>query len=397
MAVQIVTDSTCDLPREIVEEYGITVVPLTVFFGEEALLDGVEIGADAFYERLGTSHDLPRTSQPSAERFRQVYEGLAGETSEIVSIHLSSKLSGTLNSASVARDQVAHGGLHIELIDSYTVSLGLGLVVLEAAAAARTGASLENVVAAARRAMDRVMVYVAVDTLDYLRRGGRIGRASSFLGSVLSIKPIVGIEDGEVVAEWLSQRAGHRVELLVPERGERRQLVELVRENAADSLRRYLVDQDQQRQRAEAAVSDLRDRLDLPRTPFRIECFDIATLQGDQSVGSMVVMEDGKPLKKAYRQFRIRHDHDAPNDYEMMREVLTRRLKRALDGDPKFLPLPDLLVVDGGKGQLGVAVEVCRALGLQQLPLAALAKRHEHLFVPGRGEPIVLEARMAAL
>ncbi|KAA0231515.1 MAG: DegV family protein [Dehalococcoidia bacterium] len=199
MAVQIVTDSTCDLPREIVEEYGITVVPLTVFFGEEALLDGVEIGADAFYERLGTSHDLPRTSQPSAERFRQVYEGLAGETSEIVSIHLSSKLSGTLNSASVARDQVAHGGLHIELIDSYTVSLGLGLVVLEAAAAARTGASLENVVAAARRAMDRVMVYVAVDTLDYLRRGGRIGRASSFLGSVLSIKPIVGIEDGEVV------------------------------------------------------------------------------------------------------------------------------------------------------------------------------------------------------
>ncbi len=199
MAVRIVTDSTCDLPKEIVAALGIVVVPLTVFFGEEALLDGVDIDASAFYERLGTASELPRTSQPSAEMFRQVYERLGQETSEIVSIHLSSKLSGTLNSASVARDQVAHGGLHIELIDSYTVSLGLGLVVREAATAALAGAGLEDVVAAARRAMDRVEVVVVVDTLEYLRRGGRIGRASSFLGSVLSIKPIVGVDDGEVV------------------------------------------------------------------------------------------------------------------------------------------------------------------------------------------------------
>ncbi len=199
MPVRVVTDSTSDLPHDIVEQYGITVVPLTVFFGEEALLDGVDIDPNSFYERLVSSSGLPRTSQPSAGMFRQVYERLGQETNEIVSIHLSSKLSGTLNSASFARDQVAHGGLHIELIDSYTVSLGLGLVVREAAAAAHAGASLEEVVAVARRAMDRVAVLVVVDTLEYLRRGGRIGRASSFLGSVLSIKPIVSIEDGEVV------------------------------------------------------------------------------------------------------------------------------------------------------------------------------------------------------
>lgn len=199
MAVRVVTDSTADLPREIAVQYGITVVPLTVFFGDEALLDGVDIDAAGFYERLASSSTLPRTSQPSTEMFRQVYEKLGKETKEIVSIHLSSKLSGTLNSASVARDQVAHGGLHIELIDSYTVSLGLGLVVREAAIAAAAGATLEEVVSVARRAMDRVSVAIVVDTLEYLRRGGRIGRASSFLGSVLSIKPVISVSDGEVV------------------------------------------------------------------------------------------------------------------------------------------------------------------------------------------------------
>lgn len=199
MPVRIVTDSTADLPQDIVDRYGITVVPLTVFFGEEALLDGVDIDPDQFLVRLASSPVLPRTSQPSTEAFREVYERLGQESAEIISIHLSSKLSGTLNSAAVARDQVAHGGLHIELIDSYTVSLGLGLIVREAAAVAAAGGTLKEVVAAARHAMDRVSVAILVDTLEYLRRGGRIGRASSFLGSVLSIKPIISIENGEVV------------------------------------------------------------------------------------------------------------------------------------------------------------------------------------------------------
>ena len=115
----------------------------------------------------------------------------------MVSIHLSSKLSGTLNAASVAREEVAHS-VHIDLIDSYNVSLGLGLIVLEAAAVAQAGGRLEDVVAAARRAMDRVKVIVVVDTLEYLQRGGRIGRAQSLLGSVLSIKPLLQVESGEV-------------------------------------------------------------------------------------------------------------------------------------------------------------------------------------------------------
>ncbi len=197
MTVKIVTDSTCDLPRELVEQLEITVVPLTVFFGDEALLDGVDIDSKAFYDRLQTSAILPRTSQPSVDLFQVAYEELGRETNEVVSIHLSSKLSGTLNAASVAREVVAHS-VHVDLIDSYSVGLGLGLIVLEAATAAKAGASLAEVVAVARRAMDRVSVHVAVDTLEFLQRGGRIGRARSLLGSVLSIKPILKVEDGEV-------------------------------------------------------------------------------------------------------------------------------------------------------------------------------------------------------
>jgi DegV family protein with EDD domain len=197
MAVRIVTDSTCDLPAALVQAHGITVVPLTVFFGDEAFLDTVDITAGEFYERLAVSKELPRTSQPSVELFREAYERCGADGDEIVSIHLSSKLSGTLNAASVAREAVAPE-IHVDLIDSYNVSLGLGLIVLEAARAAQGGASLADVVAVTRRAMDRVSVHVVVDTLEFLQRGGRIGRARSFLGSVLSIKPILRVEDGEV-------------------------------------------------------------------------------------------------------------------------------------------------------------------------------------------------------
>jgi DegV family protein with EDD domain len=197
MPVRIVTDSTCDLPRSIVERYGITVVPLSIFFGDEQLLDGVDISANEFYERLRGAHELPRTSQPSAERFRETYEAVAQESEEIVSIHLSSRLSGTLNSASVAREAVSHE-LRIELIDSYNVSLGLGAIVYEAAIVASEGGTMEQVIAAARSAMDRVHVVAVLDTLEYLRRGGRIGRAQSLLGSLLSIKPLVEVRDGEV-------------------------------------------------------------------------------------------------------------------------------------------------------------------------------------------------------
>jgi DegV family protein with EDD domain len=197
MPVRIVTDSTCDLPRELATSLGIVIVPLTVAFGDEVFLDGIDIDASTFYERLRTAPDLPRTSQPSVDRFVGAYEALAEETEEIVSVHISSRLSGTLNSASVAREQVSHA-LRIELIDSYQVSLGLGAIVMEAAEAAARGATMAEVVEATRRAMDRVRVVATLDTLEYLHRGGRIGRARTLLGSILSIKPIVHVQDGEV-------------------------------------------------------------------------------------------------------------------------------------------------------------------------------------------------------
>lgn len=197
MPVKIVTDSTCDLPAARTAELGVTVVPLTVFFGDEAFLDGAAISADAFYERLRNSPVMPRTSQPSVAQFKDAYEALRPETEDIVSIHLSSRMSGTLNSASIAREDVA-AGLHVDIIDSYNASVGLGAIVVEAAEAALRGASRSEVVDVARKAVDRVHLYAAVDTLEYLRRGGRIGRASSFLGSLLSIKPIVHMEAGEL-------------------------------------------------------------------------------------------------------------------------------------------------------------------------------------------------------
>jgi DegV family protein with EDD domain len=197
MPVQVVTDSTCDLPAETVAELGIHVVPLTVFFGDEALRDGVDITSSQFYERLRAFEGLPRTSQPSVEQFKAAYEAARAYSPEIVSIHISSRMSGTLNSASIAREELAER-LHIDLVDSYSVSLGLGAIVREAAEAARDGASRAEVVDVARHAADRVHVVAAVATLEYLRRGGRIGKARSLLGALLSIKPILHVEGGEM-------------------------------------------------------------------------------------------------------------------------------------------------------------------------------------------------------
>lgn len=197
MPVRVVTDSTADLPGEVCERLGIVVVPLTVSFGDEAYKDGVEIDAETFYARLMTSRELPRTSQPSVEAFRAAYEKAAEGTREIISIHVSSRLSGTINAAGIAREDVSHE-LHIDLIDSLNVSLGLGAVVMAAAEAAAAGATLEDVGRAARAAMDTVRWYAFLDTLEFLQRGGRIGRARALAGSLLSIKPILHAEDGEI-------------------------------------------------------------------------------------------------------------------------------------------------------------------------------------------------------
>jgi DegV family protein with EDD domain len=195
MAVRIVTDSTCDLPPETVARLGVTVVPLTILWDGEELLDGIDIDAPAFYDRLRKSATLPKTSQPSVDRFVAAYRAIP-ESDEVVSIHISSRMSGTINSATAAREQLS--GRRIEIVDSEHVSLGLGAIVVIAAEAANAGATADAVAATARAAIQRVHVVALVDTLEFLRRGGRIGRARSLLGSILNIKPILHIQDGEM-------------------------------------------------------------------------------------------------------------------------------------------------------------------------------------------------------
>ncbi|MBI2906484.1 MAG: DegV family protein [Chloroflexi bacterium] len=199
MAVKVVTDSTCDLPKDIVRALGITVVPLRVHFGEATYRDGVDITPSVFFSKLASASVLPTTSQPSAGEFTAAYQALARETDEILSIHISAKLSGTCNSALVGR-QVVEGSCRIEIIDSLQASMGLGLIVIAAARAAQAGQSLDQMANVVRGLIPRTYLMGSVESLEYLHKGGRIGKASVLLGSLLGIKPIIGCHDGEAQA-----------------------------------------------------------------------------------------------------------------------------------------------------------------------------------------------------
>ena len=195
--VAIVTDSTCDLSSATCERLGITVVPLNVRFGESTYRDGIDLEASEFFKLLAKSQELPKTSQPPSGLFEETYADLCAEGKSIVSIHLSSKLSGTLHSAEIARDAVrAH--CQVEVIDSGSASLGLGLIAVSAAELANAGADQRQIVSMVRRLTPNVHILFFVDTLEYLQKGGRIGRASAFLGTLLNIRPILKLEDGEV-------------------------------------------------------------------------------------------------------------------------------------------------------------------------------------------------------
>ena len=197
MTVKIVTDSLSDITSDIAEGLGITVVPLTVFFGHESFLDRVTMTTDEFYHRLIHGNIWPTTTQPPPGDFVNVYNKLAEETDEILVVTLSSKISGTYQSALNAKGLVEKK-CRIEVIDSLTVAMGLGLIVIAAAKAAQTGASLDELTVLVRRAMLRSHVIMYFDTLKYLAKGGRIGRAQGLLGAMLSIKPILTMKDGEV-------------------------------------------------------------------------------------------------------------------------------------------------------------------------------------------------------
>jgi len=220
MTVRIVTDSSADLPAELVQQHQITVLPCYVMVDDQTLKDGVDIQADDFYRRLQAGGPTPTTAQPTVADFQAVYQDLTSQGDQVVSIHVSRKLSGTLNSAEQAKGSL--DGEAVEIIDSRLAAMPLGLVVLEAAALAAEGGSHQEVAEKVRQGLDLHHGLFALDTLEFLQKGGRIGKAQAFLGSVLNVKPILRLHEGEahpVERPRNRERAMHRLVELVKELG----------------------------------------------------------------------------------------------------------------------------------------------------------------------------------
>ena len=208
------------------------------------------------------------------------------------------------------------------------------------------------------------------------------------------------IDEEEQVRQWLEQRRGGPVSLEVPRRGRKRQLVDQLAETAAEELKQLRIQWDYDRSRTEPMLQALADALDLDAPPHRIECYDISNIQGDSATGAMVVFEEGRPKSEDYRSFRIRYT-PGPNDFAMLQEVLRRRFTRlesaqrredsAEVADRSFSTRPDMVLIDGGKGQLSAALEVLEELGFADIPTFGLAKEREEIFVPNEPDPIVQE------
>jgi excinuclease ABC subunit C len=201
------------------------------------------------------------------------------------------------------------------------------------------------------------------------------------------------LEMPEAIKAWLETKRGASVNFHVPQRGKKLNMVQMAARNAKDILEREK-DQTVFKMDDNPSLIGLRDILSLPRQPHRIDAFDISNLGGSMAVGSMVVFQDGKPEKSEYRRYRIR-TVEGQDDFAMMREVITRRFRRALE---EQTPLPDLVLVDGGKGQLNAALAALEDLGLEdKQPIIGLAKKFEHIFLPGESDPIILSNRDAVL
>jgi DegV family protein with EDD domain len=220
--MKIVTDSTADLPRELVEEYDIEIVPLTVRLGDKTFRDYYDISPVEFYQMLHETEDFPTTSQPSVEEFLSTYEKL-GKDEKILSIHISMELSATCQSAGVAVQQLSDWD--ITVMDSRLTSVGLGLMVLEAAKAVKSGADAKEVMELVERLKSEIKVYFSVDSLEHLQKGGRIGKAQAFAGTMLKIKPLLALEGGMVVP----------VEKIRGSRRLIRRMVELVEADAGEN------------------------------------------------------------------------------------------------------------------------------------------------------------------
>jgi DegV family protein with EDD domain len=214
--VRIVTDSTADLAEAQQRAAGITVVPLNVRFGDQVFRDHVDLSGDDFFARLKTSPQLPKTSQPAVGAFEEVFRRYRDAGDDVVAVLISGKVSGTVGAASTAARSV--DGEHIDVIDSFTTSMALGFLAIEAARLAKTGADRKLVAELVRELVPRARVLAAVDTLTYLEKGGRIGRARALLGSLLNVKPLITLQDGEVAplgrARGRPQAIDRLVELL---------------------------------------------------------------------------------------------------------------------------------------------------------------------------------------
>jgi DegV family protein with EDD domain len=199
MTVGIVTDSACDLPEELADRWGIEIVPLSIRFGDEELIDREQLSTDEFWARCARSSELPSTAAPSPGRFEQAYRTLAERGVDgIVAVTLSGALSATNQSAELAARAVGADGLDVRVVDSRSVTLGLGTIALACAQRARDGGSIDDVALLAAGAAERTRVFGALDTLENLKKGGRIGNAKALLATALSIKPIIEVADGIV-------------------------------------------------------------------------------------------------------------------------------------------------------------------------------------------------------
>ncbi|MBV9262836.1 MAG: excinuclease ABC subunit UvrC, partial [Candidatus Eremiobacteraeota bacterium] len=239
------------------------------------------------------------------------------------------------------------------------------------------------------------------------KRRSNPGRAAAVPKEVLvSALP----EERSTIESWLSEVKAQRVRILQPQRGARAEYLRLVQKNAEQNLKAFLAHQEVQETAQARSLTDLADALELPEPPHRIECYDVSNIQGSNPVSSMVVFVEGRAKKSEYRKFKIQYDR-GPNDFAMMQETLRRRLRylrretdrtetpmeRELAKKEKFNKKPDLLLIDGGKGQLSAVVAVLEELDMTGLPVAGLAKEHEWLYLPNQSDPIVLPPNSPAL
>lgn len=218
MSIRIVTDSTCDLPPEIIAQYDITVIPLYINIGGKGYLDGIELSREDFYTLLPDCDPLPTTAVPGSERFKQVYQALADQgATQILSIHISHTLSATSDVARVAAQETT--AVSVTVFDSGQLSLGIGLMVETAAKAARNGRTLSEIITLLKHQGQRTHVIAALDTLEFLRRSGRMNSVVAGLGSLLQVKPLLKMHNGQATSERIrtSRRALHRLVVLLAE------------------------------------------------------------------------------------------------------------------------------------------------------------------------------------